>query len=202
MPHISTSAHLQDGRFVDEVTVSSDGPWPRHEDGSFVVITATADVFATSSFPAESDEIPEGLDPVGHLELRTDPDTGGGVYRVQSDALPGPGVYTAVWRIDRSAQDAETMPHLAPGFVFVERFASPSQTAQLAVPPPVRVVPTPAASTPPPATPNPTAAAPAALAATGISAATIGGTGGLAAVVLAMGAAAYWIARRRGTPRT
>lgn len=201
-PHISTSAHLQDGQFVDEVAVESDEPWPRHEDGSFVVITATADVFATSSFPVESDEIPAGLDPVAHLELRTDPATGGGVYRVQSDPLPGPGVYTAVWRIDRGAQDAETMEHLSPGFVFVERFASPSQTTQWGDPPPVRVDPTPAASTPPPVTSSPPASTPAALAATGMSAAAIGGTGGIAAVVLAMGAAAYWIARRRGTPRT
>ncbi len=89
-PRIETTARIADGRFVDDVTVSSvDGIWPRRSDGSFVPITATADVYRTGAWPAEADEIPANLTPLTHLSLTTDPSLGAGTYTVQSSELPG-----------------------------------------------------------------------------------------------------------------
>ncbi|MCJ1708634.1 hypothetical protein [Microbacterium sp. VKM Ac-2923] len=205
-PRIETTARIEDGRFIDRVTVSTvDGVWPRHADGSFVVITATADVYRTGAYPAESAEIPSNLDPVMQLDLRTDPGTGAGAYEVVSERLPGPGVYTAVWRVDRADQDADALAHLPGDYLWQERFASPAQTEQLApTPPPSDPRPS---ATPPPATTAPPApapsvpAAPAALAMTGMSAASLGGVGGAAAAVIGLGVIAWSVARRRFTPR-
>lgn len=204
-PRISTEARIDDGdRFVDAVTFRvDDGVWPRRTDGSFVPIRATADIYRTGAYPAESDEIPSRLVPVARLELTTDPSSGAGTYTATTPtALPGPGVYTAVWRIDRSAQDAAVAAHLAPGYTWRERFGSPTQTEQLAPPPPT-------APTPPPtplATPTPVAApaappaeppAAAALAVTGSSAAPLAVTGVVGATALALGLGAVVLARRR-----
>ncbi len=184
---------------------ASEGVWPRHADGSFVTLFAAADVYRTGAYPAESAEIPANLAPVLQLELRTDPATGAGSYEVASETLPGPGVYTAVWRIDRTAQDAATAPHLPGDYRWQERFASPSQTEQLAPPPPtayptppVTATPTPS---PPASSPVPTSNPPAALASTGMSAASLAGTGGAAGVVVGIGVIAWAVARRRTTPR-
>ncbi|MDT0117488.1 hypothetical protein Q9R20_10855 [Microbacterium sp. PRF11] len=204
-PRIETTARIEDGRFVDEVRVSpADGVWPRHEDGSFVVISATADLYRTGAFPAESEEIPANLEPVMTLDLRTDPARGAGAYEVASGRVPGPGVYTAVWRIDSAAQDADVVPHLPPGFFWRERFATPTQTEQLVPMPPDDPTPTPTPTPTSPAPAVPTAppappAAPAALAATGASVASLGGAGGAAAVVAGVGLLAWRAMRRRAT---
>lgn len=205
-PRIETTARIEDGLFIDRVTVSTaDGVWPRHADGSFVVIAATADVYRTGAYPAESAEIPSHLSPVMRLDLRTDARTGAGAYEVASEHLPGPGVYTAVWRVTRADQDADARAHLPVDYLWQERFASPAQTEQLApTPPPSNPTPsptpTPAVAIPP--APAPSApAAPAALAMTGMSAASVGGAGGAAAAVIGIGLVAWSVARRRSTPK-
>lgn len=202
-PRIETTARIADGRFVDDVTVSSvDGIWPRRSDGSFVPITATADVYRTGAWPAEADEIPANLTPLTHLSLTTDPSLGAGTYTVQSSGLPGPGVYTAVWRIDREEQDPGVSVHLPLGFRWTERFASPTQTEQVAPPAPT-ATPVP---TPPPtgAEPLPPAAPPAlaALAATGSPATALPGAVGAAVTALGLGAVACAFGRRRRALRT
>jgi hypothetical protein len=205
-PRIETTARIEDGRFIDRVSVSTaDGVWPRHADGSFVVIAATADVYRTGAYPAESAEIPSNLDPVMRLDLRTDPSTGPGAYEVTSEDLPGPGVYTAVWRVDRADQDADALAHLPVDYLWQERFASPAQTEQLAPTPPPSVptsspTPPPAAAIPPAPVASPPAV-PTALAMTGMSAASLGGVGGAAAAVIGIGIIAWSVARRRSTPR-
>lgn len=198
-PRIATAAHIDDGRFVDDVTFSSaDGVWPRHADGTFVSVSATAEVFRTSAWPAESAEIPSNVRPVLSISLRTDPGRGAGTYTALTEKLPGPGVYTAVWRIERTAQDADTTPHLPLGFVWTERFASPTQTEQFAPPTPSDPPsPTPVAATPPPAPVAVAAPAPAALAATGVSTTPLGLATSVAAALAAVGLVAGGIARRR-----
>ncbi|MDQ1084751.1 MULTISPECIES: hypothetical protein [Microbacterium] len=205
-PRIETTARIADGRFIDSVTVSAgDGVWPRHADGSFIAVVATADVYRTGAYPAESAEIPSNLTPVMRLDLRTDPEVGAGVYEIPSESLPGPGVYTAVWRVEREAQDAETIPHLPTGYRWQERFASPAQTEQLAPPAP-RSEPTPTPTVAPtraaaPPSPSSAPTLPEALAQTGISAASLGGAGGAAVAVIGLGVTAWAVARRRSTPR-
>lgn len=198
-PRIRTLAHLDDGRFVDEVTFTpGEGLWPRHADGSFVSLRARADIYRTGAFPAEAAEIPAGLNPVAHLELTTDPALGPGAYTTATThPLPGPGVYTAVWRIERTDQDPATLPHLPTRYVWVERFATPAQTEQLVAPPPTAATPapTPTPTLLPPAAPAPPAAA--ALASTGISIAGAPAVGGLAAAAIAAGIVSAVVARRR-----
>ncbi|WP_150958620.1 hypothetical protein [Microbacterium testaceum] len=206
-PTIETSARIDTrARFVDKVTISAaEGVWPRRSDGSFVVVSAVADVYRTSAFPAESSEIPANLVPVTRLELTTDPAVGAGVYETITDTLPGPGVYTAVWRIERSSQDAESIPYLVPRYAWTERFATPAQTEQLAfAPPSADPIPSPtttptavAVSTPPPSFP----AVPAALALTGGPATPAIGVGGAAAVIV-LGVLAWRVARRRSAAAT
>ncbi len=203
-PLIATSATIDSqARYVDEVTVSAgDGVWPRHSDGTFVVVSATADVYRTNAFPAEAPEIPVNLDPVAHLELRTDPKIGAGVYRASTTTLPGPGVYTAVWRIERTSQDTDAVAHFPPHYFWMEHFATPAQTEQLASPPPPVPVSTPTPTTvavipqEPPTSPS----VPTALAQTGISAPPLLMAGGLSAVAIATGICAWRRTRRGAAP--
>lgn len=203
-PLIATSATIDShARYVDEVTVSAgDGVWPRLSDGTFVVVSATADVYRTNAFPAEAPEIPTNLDPVAHLELRTDPKVGAGVYRASTTTLPGPGVYTAVWRIERSSQDADSVAHFPPDYSWMEHFATPAQTEQLASPPSSNLVSTPTPTTvavipqEPPTSPS----VPTALAQTGVSAPPLLMAGGLSAVAIATGFFAWRRARRGAAP--
>ncbi|MDF2666139.1 MAG: hypothetical protein K0R81_1989 [Microbacterium sp.] len=203
-PVIATTARIDGDRFVDDVEVSvGDGVWPRLADGSFVPLRASADLYRTGAFPAESAEVPSALAPVAHLTLTTDPSRGPGTYLVSSpETLPGSGVYTAVWRISRAEQDDAIAPYLPRGYSWKERFANPSQTEQLApTPPPVTPTPTP---TPPPTpTPTPSAAAPlpAALASTGVPGASMGGAALGAMLAVALGGGAAIVARRRPTRR-
>ncbi|MDQ1124865.1 hypothetical protein [Microbacterium trichothecenolyticum] len=209
-PRVQTVARIDGRRFVDEVTVSAaEGVWPRHTDGSFVVLSATADVYRTGAFPAEAAEVPDNLKPVAQLILRTDPRVGAGRYTVGTQGdLPGSGVYTAVWRIERTSQDPDVVPHLPPSYVWTERFASPTQTEQLVPAPPVDPVPAPSPTpsstpTPVPASVAPPAPAltPPALPVTGLSSAGVGATSGIAAVMIGIGIVVAQVARRRRTPR-
>jgi len=205
-PRIETRATIDSrGRFVDEVTVSArEGVWPRYGDGSFVVVSATADVYRTNAFPAEASEIPSHLSPVAHLELRTDPKIGAGLYRTSTTALPGPGVYTAVWRIERTSQDTDSVAHFPARYFWMERFATPAQTEQLAITPPPSdpiptITPTTAAivsPTEPPASPT----VPSALPLTGVSAPPLIMAGGLSALAIATGVCAWRRAQRRVEP--
>lgn len=209
-PRISTEAHIdEDDRFVDAVTfVVDDGVWPRRDDGSFVPVFATADLYRTGAFPAESDEIPARLRPVATIEVTSDPETGAGTYRTATaDPLPGPGVYTAVWRIERAAQDPAVAEHLPRDYVWREKFAHPTQTEQLVPTPPPTPTPTPTPTpdetpeptpTTPPVPQEPSRPAPAALATTGIDRADLAGvtTAGVALSVLG-GIVAAEVARRR-----
>ncbi|MFG6279540.1 hypothetical protein [Microbacterium sp. S16(2024)] len=199
-PRIRTLAHLDDGRFVDEVTFSpGEGLWPRHADGSLVSLRARADIYRTGAFPAEAAEIPAGLTPVAHLELTTDPAIGPGTYTTATtEPLPGPGVYTAVWRIERTDQDPATVAHLPTRYSWIERFATPAQTEQLVTPPPPSSptpAPTPTATLVPPPAPAPPAAA--ALASTGVPGGGLPAAGGLAASAIAAGIVLAVVARRR-----
>lgn len=207
-PRIETAATIDSrGRFIDDVMVSAgDGVWPRHSDGSFVIVSATADVYRTNAFPAESAEIPSNLSPVAHLELRTDPKIGPAVYRTVSAALPGPGVYTAVWRIERTSQDPDSVANFPPRYFWMERFATPAQTEQLAFsPPPADPEPSPTATPAtvaaviPPAPPTPPLV-PAALALTGLSGPPLAVTSGVSAVAIAVGMYAWRRGRRRADP--
>lgn len=195
-PRIETAARIEAGRFVDEVTVSpQDGVWPRRSDGSFVTVTATADVYRTGAWPAEADEVPANLVPLAQLSLTTDPSVGAGTYTVLSAELPGPGVYTAVWRIERDAQEPDAAPHFPVGYRWAERFASPSQTEQVAPPAPSG---TPVPTRPPVAdAPLPPPAAPASLAATGSPAAAAPALAGTAMTAAGLGAVLWAVARRR-----
>ncbi|MCC4250243.1 MULTISPECIES: hypothetical protein [Microbacterium] len=197
-PRVRTEARLEDGRFVDEVTLSpGEGVWPRHADGTFVQLRARAGLYRTGAFPAESAEIPAGLEPVAHLEVTTDPAVGAGTYTATTDQpLPGPGVYTAVWSIERADQDAATIPHLPTHYRWVERFATPAQTEQLVAPPPPADAPTP---TPTPTLVPPPAAEPPAtsLAVTGTTQAALAPAGILAGSSIAVGIAVIAIARSR-----
>jgi hypothetical protein len=133
------------GRFVDDVTLTPvEGVWPKQLDGSFVPLTASATVYRTDGEPAQTAEIPEDAEPVGELSLVTDPAQGGGTYRVQSEwELPGPGVYTAVWRIRAADQVPEVAAHLERDYVWSEEFGVPSQMTRVPtpVPPPVPEIP-------------------------------------------------------------
>ncbi|WP_148286386.1 hypothetical protein [Microbacterium sp. B19] len=202
-PRIHTEARIQDGRFIDAVTLSSgENVWPRAADGSFVRLRARGDVYRTGDFPAEAPVVPDGLTPVARLEVTTDPAAGPGTYTVATpEPLPGPGVYTAVWRIERADQSPETVLHLPLRYVWVERFATPTQTRQLVPPPPSETpAPTPTPPLVTPAAAPPAAEPPTALATTGVSAAGLAPAGVLAAVTVAIGVGVILTARRRRFP--
>ncbi|MGC0370043.1 hypothetical protein [Microbacterium sp. SLBN-111] len=202
-PRIHTEARIQDGRFIDAVTLTSgENVWPRAADGSFVRLRARADVYRTGDFPVEAPVVPDGLTPVARLEVTTDPAVGPGTYTVSTpDPLPGPGVYTAVWRIERADQSPETVLHLPLRYVWVERFATPTQTRQLVSPPPSDTptpspTPTPVATVAAPSAGEP----PTALATTGISSAGLAPAGVLAAATVTAGVGLILMARRRRFP--
>jgi len=201
-PRIDTVARIEDGRFADEVRVFvEDGVWPRRADGTFVPLTAHADVYRMGAYAAEAAAVPADLRPVGRLELTTAADRGPGMYRVVgADPLPGAGVYTAVWHISREAQDSESAPYLATGYSWTERFATPSQTAQLAPPPTRTQGPTATAPTAA-ATITPVPPLPASLATTGTSGAPAAAAALGAVLALALGVGAVIISHRRPTRR-
>jgi hypothetical protein len=118
------------GGYVDDVAfASARGSWARTPDGGYLPVTATATVFRTDSEPPASTTVPADAEPVGSLTVTTDAAAGPTVpYRVASDwMLPGPGFFTAVWRIDADAQSAATREALDAGYSWVEAFGEPSQ---------------------------------------------------------------------------
>ncbi|WP_125131393.1 hypothetical protein [Microbacterium sp. 10M-3C3] len=190
-PGITTQVpapEVEQGPFVDDVTLAPvEGVWPRRGDGSFVPIRATAVVYRTEAAPA-GPAVPADAEPVGELALTADPARGAGTYRVTSDwELPGPGYYTAVWRIAATEQDPAVAVHLERDYVWAEEFATPSQIVRVPAPP---------------APPTPTVPeTPRALAATGLSGdlAPRVAAAGCAAAILGAGLLAHLARRRRTT---
>lgn len=196
-PGITTqvaAAEAEGGPFVDDVTLTPlEGIWPTRADGSFVPVTASAVVFRTEAAPVGPD-VPADAEPVGELALTADPGRGGGTYRVTSDwTLPGPGHYTAVWRIAASEQTPEVAVHLEHDYVWSEDFATPTQIVHVPTPPPPAAPPTPPA---PEETPQ-------ALAATGLNgdAAPRVTAAGLATMLAGGALLAHLAQRRRSASR-
>ncbi len=133
-PTISTqvaSAYAKGGAFVDDVVFGgSVEDWPRAVDGTYLPVTATAEVYRTDDVPTLTDAgAPTGAEQVGSLGLTTDPASGPrGPYRVMSVwELTKPGFYTAVWSIRPQAQAADVAAALPPGYVWIEPFGEPTQ---------------------------------------------------------------------------
>lgn len=186
-------AEVADGPYLDDVTFDAvDGVWPETADGALVPLVATAVVYRTEEAPVESEEIPADAVAVGELSVTTDPATGAGTYRVQSEwELPGPGWYTAVWTIVAADQAPEVARHLPQDYVWAERFGTASQITRVLPPPP-----------PPVETAPPAEAAPPTLAATGPfdEAPRLAG-GGAAALLLGAALLAHLASRRRRIPQ-
>lgn len=124
------SRYVEAGVFVDDVTLSSArGIWPRSADGRYARVAARATVYRTESESEPAADPPPGAEPVGALELRSDPDAGPqSTYRVASTwPLDRAGFYTAVWQISADEQDAETRASLEAGYAWRESFGEQSQ---------------------------------------------------------------------------
>lgn len=124
------SRYVPGGSYVDDVTFTAvRGTWGRTPAGGFVPVTATAVVYRTASEPVTADRVPDDAEEVGTLAVTTDPAVGPTApYRVEADRpLPGPGFYTAVWRIDAAGQAPETIAALEDDYRWVERFGERSQ---------------------------------------------------------------------------
>jgi hypothetical protein len=203
-PGLSTQVaqpEVERGPFVDDVTLAAlKGAWPRTTDGSFVPIRATAKVYRTETVLPESETLPPEAQHVGDLALASDPAKGPGVYRVTSEwELPGPGVYTAVWQIDATAQDAATVPHLEPGFAWQENFGVATQMVTVLAPPP----PTHPEQPEQPPVAQPPAEETRTLAATGPDAYTARVAGaGAAALILGTALLVHLVQRRRAAAST
>ena len=132
-PQVTTQVaarYVSQGAYVDDVAfVSARGSWARTPDGGYLPVTATATVFRTESEPSVSAAVPPDAEPVGTITVTTDAAAGPTVpYRVASDGiLPGPGFFTAVWRIDADAQPGPTRETLDAGYSWVEAFGEASQ---------------------------------------------------------------------------
>lgn len=194
-PGISTQVAQpvsEGGRYVDDVTIAPvEGVWARTAEGPLVALTASAVVYRTESAPAETVDVPADALPVGELTLTTDPATGGGTYRVESEwELPGPGYYTAVWRIVAAEQAPEVARHLVADYSWTEKFGTPSQVMQVTAPPPPPETPAPEAPAAGPERPT--------LAATGpfAEAPRVAGAG-VAALLLGSAFLAHLASRRR-----
>ncbi|WP_460772316.1 hypothetical protein [Microbacterium sp. GXF7504] len=124
------SRYVPGGAYVDDVTFTAvRGAWGRTVDGGHVPVTATAVVYRTPAEPVTADRVPDDAEEVGTLSVTTDPGVGPTApYRVEAPwPLPGPGFYTAVWRIDADGQAPETVAALEEGYRWVERFGERSQ---------------------------------------------------------------------------
>lgn len=132
-PQVTTQVaarYAADGPYVDDVAfASARGSWARTPEGGYLPVTATATVFRTEAEPTAAGAVPPDAAPVGTLTVTTDAAAGPTVpYRVASEwALPGPGFFTAVWRIDADAQSAPTREVLDAGYSWVETFGEASQ---------------------------------------------------------------------------
>ncbi|GAA2585597.1 hypothetical protein [Microbacterium binotii] len=124
------SRYVPGGSYVDDVTfASARGAWGRTGDGGYLPVTATATLYRTETEPQLTDTPPADAEEVAALEATTDPAIGPTApYRVESaEPLPGPGFYTAVWRIERSRQSHETAAALTADYTWQERFGVQSQ---------------------------------------------------------------------------
>lgn len=124
------SRYVAGGSYVDDVTfASSRGAWGRTVDGGYLPVTATATLYRTETEPQLTDSPPADAEEIAELEVTTDPAIGPTApYRVESaEPLPGPGFYTAVWRIERSRQSQETAAAFTADYVWQERFGVQSQ---------------------------------------------------------------------------
>ena len=134
-PTITTQVaerYVADGVFVDEVTFSTvTGIWPRDDDGAYLPVSASADLYRSDVEPNPGDPAPG--DPVATLALTTDPSGGPTItYRVEgSDLLTAPGFYTAVWRIRAEDQSDPVRERLAEGYVWQEEYGVRSQTVMV-----------------------------------------------------------------------
>lgn len=133
-PTITThvqSAYVTGGPFVDDVVFAGEtAHWPRTEDGGFLPVTASAEVYRTDVPPTAADGgVPADAEHVGSLGLTTDAESGPArPYRVTSVwELTAPGFYTAVWSIRSDAQIPEVASALAPGYSWTEPFGEPTQ---------------------------------------------------------------------------
>ena len=135
-PTITThvqSAYVNGGPFVDDVVFAGETTnWPRADDGGFLPVTATAEVFRTDDPPTPVDGgVPADAEHVGSLGLTTDAALGpAGPYRVTSVwDLTAPGFFTAMWSVRVEAQIPEVASALAPGYSWTEQFGEPTQIA-------------------------------------------------------------------------
>ena len=125
-----TAAYAAGGPFVDDVTVRvAEGEWPRTAHGSYLPLRATATVYRTRTEPREGASAPASAEPVGELELITDPSIGPRkAYRVTSAwRVDEPGFYVAVWRITASAQPDADALRLPKDYLWEERFGVATQ---------------------------------------------------------------------------
>ncbi|HWM15324.1 MAG TPA: hypothetical protein VNP97_01930 [Microbacterium sp.] len=143
-PTISTqvaSKYAAGGPFVDEVVFGgSTEHWPRSEDGAYLPVAATAEVYRTDVEPTlvDATAAPEAAVPpdavhVGSLALTTDPEAGPTIaYNVISSwTLDEPGFYTAVWTVRQDSQSTEVARHLRTGYAWVEAFGEKSQVVMV-----------------------------------------------------------------------
>ena len=132
-PQVTTqvvSRYTPGGGYVDDVTfASAKGAWARSADGGYLPVTATATVYRTDTEPVTADDIPADAEAVGTLTVTTDATAGPTVpYLVESAwPLPGPGFYSAVWRVDGDEQPPQTRAAIEAGYRWVERFGERSQ---------------------------------------------------------------------------
>ncbi|MCR2810790.1 MULTISPECIES: hypothetical protein [unclassified Microbacterium] len=137
-PTVSTqvaSKYVAAGSFIDAIVFGgSVEHWPRSPDGGFLPVTAAGTVYRTESVPARAEAgVPTDAVAVGTLALTTD-ERGGPTtsYTVISGwALPGPGVYTAVWTVDRGAQTEAVAGHLRADYTWTESFGETTQIAMV-----------------------------------------------------------------------
>ena len=124
------SRYVPGGVYVDDVMfAAARGTWARRADGVYVPVRATATLYRTEEEPVLAPDVPADAEEAGTLALTTDPTIGPTApYRVESaEPLPGPGFYTAVWRIDAAGQDADTTAALEDGYSWREQFGEQSQ---------------------------------------------------------------------------
>lgn len=135
-PTISTqvaAAYAAGGAYVDDVSLTGDlVHWPRDDAGTFLPVTASADLFRTATPPAPADGAPASAVHVGVLALTTGADGPDATYRVSGPEMTEPGFYTAVWRIDADAQETDVARALPAGYRWTETFGAPSQITMVA----------------------------------------------------------------------
>ncbi|MBB2975144.1 hypothetical protein FHX49_000685 [Microbacterium endophyticum] len=127
--------YVPGGRYTDDVTfAAAEGTWARDGGGDYLPVSAIGTVYRTQSEPALADEIPSDAEEVGSLALTSESSSGPTVpYRVESEwELPGPGFYTAVWKINAAEQSDEVAATLPENYSWTEQFGEVSQITMVA----------------------------------------------------------------------